>query len=90
VLWYPVTGDGLSERIVADMAALAVPKTLVAEMRVRATVPAGGLAGSGLIIINPPWPIEAELPVLVRALCERLAQTNEARWRVEWLTAEKL
>ena len=90
VLWYPVTGDGLSERIVADLAALAVPKTLVAEMRVRATVPAGGLAGSGLIIINPPWPIEAELPMLVGALCERLAQTNEARWRVEWLTAEKL
>jgi 23S rRNA (adenine2030-N6)-methyltransferase len=90
VLWYPVTGDGLSEHIIADARMLAVPKTLVVELRVRAAAPQGGLAGSGLVIINPPWPLEKELPVLVRALCERLGQTEEAAWLVEWLTGEAM
>jgi 23S rRNA (adenine2030-N6)-methyltransferase len=87
-LWYPVTGDGLAERIVGDAAALALPKAMMVELRVRESVPDGGLAGSGLVIVNPPWPLETELPILVPALCERLAQTADARWKVERLTAE--
>lgn len=87
ILWYPVTGDGSSERIIEDAAALQLPKTLRVELRVRAAVPDGGLAGSGLIIVNPPWPLEDELPVLGPALARRLAQTDEASCSIEWLTA---
>jgi 23S rRNA (adenine2030-N6)-methyltransferase len=85
ILWYPVTGDGLSERVVADAAGLGIAKMLAAELRVRAAIPDGGLAGSGLVIVNPPWPLENELPVLMPALCERLAQTAAATAKVEWI-----
>jgi 23S rRNA (adenine2030-N6)-methyltransferase len=87
VLWYPVTGDGLSEEVVRQAQALAIPKMLKAELLVRKAVPEGGLAGSGLILVNPPWPLADELAVLGPALCERLRQSDGARWSLDWLSA---
>jgi 23S rRNA (adenine2030-N6)-methyltransferase len=83
VLWYPVTGDGLNERIVADVKALGIPKTWQAELRVRGVVAEGGLAGSGLLIVNPPWPLEEELGILLAGLFLRLAQSDEASFSLE-------
>lgn len=85
-LWYPVTGDGLSDLIAQDVLALALPKTLKAELLVRHAVKDGGLAGSGLILVNPPWPIADEVAVLGPALLERLRQNEGARWSLNWLT----
>lgn len=61
------------------------PNTLVAELTVRAVVHEGGLAGSGLVIVNAPWMLDQELAILLPALRDRLAQTPEARIRTEWL-----
>lgn len=85
-LWYPVTGDGLSERLVKEAQALALPKMLKAELLVRQALPEGGLAGSGLILINPPWPLAEELAVLGPELCERMRQTDGAKWSLDWLS----
>ncbi len=85
-LWYPVTGDGLSVRIVQGAQALAIPKMLKAELLVRGAVAEGGLAGAGLILINPPWPLADELALLGPALRERLGQTDDAQWSLDWLT----
>jgi 23S rRNA (adenine2030-N6)-methyltransferase len=62
-------------------------RMLVVEMLVRPVTINGGLAGSGLIIVNPPWPLAEELPALVPALAERL-KAGDPAWRVEWLTGE--
>lgn len=87
-LWYPVTGDGLSDKIAAKAQALGIAKMLKAELLVRAAHPEGGLAGSGLILVNPPWPLADELEILGPALCERLHQTEAARWSLAWLTGQ--
>lgn len=86
-LWYPVTGDGLSQVIAKEAQALAIPKMLKIELLVRKAVPDGGLAGSGLILINPPWPLTDELAILGPALCERLSQSDGAAWSLDWLGA---
>jgi 23S rRNA (adenine2030-N6)-methyltransferase len=85
-LWYPVTGDGLSKDIAAQAKALGLAKMMKIELCVRKAVAEGGLAGSGLILVNPPWPLAEELAVLGPALCGRLRQYDEARWSLEWLT----
>jgi 23S rRNA (adenine2030-N6)-methyltransferase len=85
-LWYPVTGDGLSEHIVGQVKSLGLAKALNAELLVRRAVSEGGLAGSGLILVNPPWPLADELALLGPALCERLRQTDGARWSFDWLS----
>jgi 23S rRNA (adenine2030-N6)-methyltransferase len=88
-LWYPVTGDGLSEEIVAQSKALGLPRMLKVELRVREALREGGLAGSGLVLVNPPWPLADELAVLGPALCDRLRQNEGARWSLDWLTDQE-
>lgn len=85
-LWYPVTGDGLSEQVVTQAKELGLAKMLKVELLVRRAVPEGGLAGSGLILVNPPWPLADELAVLGPALCERMRQDDGARWSLDWVT----
>lgn len=88
VLWYPVTGDDLSRRIERDAKALALPKTLDIRLDVRQPVRGGGLAGSGLLIVNPPWPLEETLRDLLPELVERLRQGRGAGSTLAWLTGE--
>ena len=71
-VWYPVTGDGLDEKLGQIIRALDLP-LLQVEMRVR-SAESGGLAGSGLFILNPPWQLDDELKLLLPALTQRLAQ----------------
>jgi len=84
-LWYSVTGDGLSDTIVDRIGDMTIPKTLLLELTVRSVVRDGGLAGSGMVLINPPWMLDQELRTILPELRGRLAQTPEARSRVEWL-----
>ena len=58
-------------------------------MRVRESFKEGGLAGSGLIIINPPWQIEEEFERLVPALAKRLGLGNWGQGSVAWLVPPK-
>ena len=88
-LWYPVTGDGLSEDIVAQAKALGLAKMLKIELRVREALSEGGLAGSGLVLVNPPWPLADELALLGPALRVRLRQDDGASWSLDWLTGHK-
>ena len=85
VLWYPVKAKG-DETICLDAAtALGVPGTLMAELRVREPFRQGGLAGSGLIVVNAPWGLDAELELLLPALAGRLGVGEWGRGTVEWL-----
>ena len=45
----------------------------------------GGLAGSGLIIVNPPWRLDEELDQLMPALAERLGIGAWGQASVTWL-----
>lgn len=88
VLWYPITGDGLSQWLVNAVHELAIPKTLHASLSVRAAVKDGGLAGSGLVIVNPPFTLKASLDALLPALSERLRQSSGYGWSCDWLVPE--
>jgi 23S rRNA (adenine2030-N6)-methyltransferase len=85
MLWYPVKGDSLARRIVDGCAALALPGTLKVEMRIREAFKDGGLAGSGLVIVNPPWQLDEELRLLVPALASRLGLGDWGHAAVDWL-----
>jgi 23S rRNA (adenine2030-N6)-methyltransferase len=72
MIWYPVKGEDFAEQICTAFQNLGIPAMLKAELRVRESFTGGGLAGSGLIIVNPPWGLEAELKMIVPALAARL------------------
>jgi 23S rRNA (adenine2030-N6)-methyltransferase len=72
-LWYPVTGDDLDKRLRDEISGMNL-KTLTTELRVRQARREGGLAGSGIIVVNPPWKLDEELRALLPELAERLSQ----------------
>jgi 23S rRNA (adenine2030-N6)-methyltransferase len=89
-LWYPVTGDELSTRLRRKVRALALPKLLDVALAVRRPVAGRGLAGSGLMIVNPPWRLAESLRDLLPELAERLRQGDGATAAVTVLAGEEL
>jgi 23S rRNA (adenine2030-N6)-methyltransferase len=89
VIWYPVTTDEFATKFVGAMKALDLPNMLHAELRVKAAFERGGLSGSGLVIVNPPWNLQADLNLLMPALAQRLGVGEWGRGEVQWLTPPK-
>lgn len=89
LIWYPVTTEEFVAKFLETMSVLALPNMLKVELRVKSAFERGGLAGSGLIVINPPWTLEAELNLILPALATRLGLGNWGRSQVEWITPPK-
>ncbi|MCB1379891.1 MAG: 23S rRNA (adenine(2030)-N(6))-methyltransferase RlmJ [Alphaproteobacteria bacterium] len=85
LLWYPLKADDIASVIADGAVTLGVAGTLRVELRVREAFKGGGLAGSGLLIVNPPWRLDAELHILVPALAARLGLGGWGQARVDWL-----
>ena len=87
-LWYPILGkDADRSRSMLELFKYAgFPSMLVAELEVAAQPDEWGMNGSGMLILNAPWQLDGQLTTLLPRLCAQLAQSNDARWRLEWLT----
>ncbi len=85
MVWYPLKADQTAETVLTGLAGLGVPATLRIELRVREAFTAGGLAGSGLAIINCPWKLDEELAALVPALADRLGLGSFGQGSVAWI-----
>jgi len=72
----------------SSMAKAGLPKVLRVELGVRPTDTRLGLNGSGLMLINPPWPLWEELEKTLPWLAESLAQSGEGSWRLDWLAGQ--
>lgn len=81
LLWYPLLDDAPVERMLRRILERAPPKTLRLELRLAPGGPGQGMAGSGLLLINPPWTLEAELNEALPWLAQRLGGA-QGGWRV--------
>lgn len=86
-LWYPIKDRKAVGAFRRALAEAGIPKILDLSLEIRAAGPEPRFDGSGLIVVNPPYPLEAEagllLPALARLLGEKGASAN-----VEWLAGE--
>ncbi len=92
LVWYPLKDTRETARFARALSRLGVPRILRAELAV-AGAPAGGaaqrLAGTGMIVVNPPWRLEDELKLLLPALAAVLADDGRGGVRLDWLAGEK-
>jgi len=86
VFWYPIKAREAPDALARRLRRLDVPKILRCELSVRPPRGDAALTGSGLIIVNPPFPLERELRVLLPALARSLAPAGS--YRLDWLAAE--
>ncbi len=85
LVWYPVVEPQRAQKLVKMIAALPVQKLLQLELYVREPVAGeGGMAGSGMLVINPPWTLEDRmreaLPWLVQQIAPECGSSS-----VTWL-----
>ncbi len=85
-LWYPLKAPREVNGFVAALKATGIARLLRAELLVDTPMP-GRLYGSGLILVNPPYVLEAELRIILPALAAALAP-GRASHRLEWLSGE--
>ena len=73
-----------------DAAALGIPKLLSVELAVAAPRDDGPLSATGLLILNPPYTLEAKLAALLPYLARTLQRDDGAVGRIEWLAGERI
>jgi len=88
VLWYPVKSrratDALAQHVARTADAAATPaKCLRLEFSVAPQSPEGGLTSAGLLIVNPPWKLMAELKAILPELEKPLGLGGAGRFRLE-------
>jgi 23S rRNA (adenine2030-N6)-methyltransferase len=87
LLWYPIKDRQAPDALAGRLRKLSVPNILRSELTMGLPRAEGGLVGSGLVVVNPPFTLERELRILLPALCPLLAP--EAAARTDWLAPER-
>jgi 23S rRNA (adenine2030-N6)-methyltransferase len=88
-LWYPLKKGAPIRRFHEDLQALEIPKLLCAELAVKSDRDGTGLSGSGLVIVNPPFTLKADLHTILPVLKDVLAQDRYASQRAFFLRGEE-
>ncbi|HEU5078332.1 MAG TPA: 23S rRNA (adenine(2030)-N(6))-methyltransferase RlmJ [Opitutaceae bacterium] len=89
VVWYPLTERARSDAFLATFAEAGMPPSLVAEVAIAGDGSSLKMRGCGLLVVNPPWKIQADLQPLVEYLGEKLQQQPGGGGRLRWLVPER-
>jgi len=88
LLWYPVKSRRASDELARHVARIAestkpAGKCLRLEFSVAPQQAGGPLASTGLLVVNPPWTLAAELKTILPELEKPLGQGGAGRFRLE-------
>jgi 23S rRNA (adenine2030-N6)-methyltransferase len=82
VIWYPLLARNEVARMQKALRALPELKWLNAELSVGAAKDSG-MFGSGVFVVNPPWPLLTQLQQCLPVLAAELGEDGEAGYRLE-------
>jgi 23S rRNA (adenine2030-N6)-methyltransferase len=87
-LWYPIKDRKAVGQFRKDLKATGIRKILDTELYIRGPSPEARLDGTGMIIVNPPFTLEAELKAILPELARVMQEDKAGFSRVEWLSGE--
>jgi len=90
LMWYPIRSAVQRSLVHARCEALRVPKMLAADLAIHPDDAGVGLAGSGLIIVNPPYGADEYLQRAYAAIHEAVAAPGAGYVEVVRLTPERV
>jgi 23S rRNA (adenine2030-N6)-methyltransferase len=85
MIWYPVTTQDFADSFCESLSLAGAKGALRAEVLVRQPFENGGLAGSGVVVVNPPWPLHDEAKTILPALASILGEGGQGRYKLEWM-----
>jgi 23S rRNA (adenine2030-N6)-methyltransferase len=86
LMWYPIKERGGPDALALKLTRLGVPDILRCELTLGSPRADAGLVGSGLIIVNPPFPLQPDLRSFMPVLAQLLSPAAAAR--LDWLAHE--
>jgi len=90
LMWYPIRSATQRRMVHARFTALSIPKMLCADLAIHPDDAGVGLAGSGLMIVNPPYGADEYLQRAYSAIQEVLAAPGSGYVEVTRLTPERM
>lgn len=87
-LWYPIKDRPAVAAFHKALASAGIPKILNIRFEVRRALGEPRLDGSGMIVVNPPFTLEAELRTVFPQLHSLLAEEEGDLWSLDWLARE--
>lgn len=87
LLWYPVVSRREAEQLAASLVRKHIRDLWRFELGIRADGTGTGMTASGMLVVNPPWTLPAQLQNCLPAIQEQLAK-GWGNWKVERLTEE--
>ena len=90
LMWYPIRSAAQRANVHARFEALAIPKMLMADLAIHPDDAGVGLAGSGLIIVNPPFGADEYLKDAYAKIHQGIAAPGAGYVDVGRLTSERV
>ena len=90
LMWYPIRSAPQRAMVHARFEALRVPKMLFADLAIHPDDAGLGLAGSGLLIVNPPYGADTYLRTAYDSIHKHVAPAGAGYVEVERLTPERI
>lgn len=87
-LWYPVVMRQQIKRMLRDLEATGIRNILQIELGVRPDSDQRGMTASGMIVINPPWKLEAQMNSVLPWLHKKLVPAGTGHTLVNQVVAE--
>jgi 23S rRNA (adenine2030-N6)-methyltransferase len=88
-LWYPVKDRLAVEQFRSALAAAGIPKILDVRLAIRPFSADPRLDGCGMVVVNPPYILEAEMRTLLPVLRDVMAEQTGSAFGLEWLAADQ-
>jgi 23S rRNA (adenine2030-N6)-methyltransferase len=85
-LWYPVIDRKRNQQLERALQNSGIADILLLELGIKADSNAPGMTSSGLIIINPPWILQADMAASLPWLAETLGEAGEGFYRIQSLS----
>jgi len=90
LMWYPIRSATQRSMVHARFEALRIPKMLLADLAIHPDDAGLGLAGSGLLIVNPPYGADQFLRDAYGAIHQAIAAAGAGYVEVARLTPERM
>jgi 23S rRNA (adenine2030-N6)-methyltransferase len=87
-VWYPLTDRAGPVRFHRGLERSGIRKVLDVSLRVLPDDAQVGMSGAGLVIVNPPWQLDARLQELLPQLHKLLSPEGLGGSKVEWIVPE--
>ncbi len=85
-LWYPIKDRAAVARFRSRLKEAGIPKIIDISLEIRAPSAEPRLDGTGMIVVNPPYPLEAEMQLLLPILSRTMAMDTGAPFSVTRLS----